>query len=77
MSATTSSTAGLKLLEAVKFDYRLTAVIIISRPDSEQEELLDSIPMSNQRRNVAAIVAAIRSSLGMDASYALECQGRE
>jgi hypothetical protein len=72
MSATTTTPAsGSKLLEAVKFDRHFCAAIIVSRPDSEQEELLNSIVAPNLRRNVAAAVAAIRQSLGLQSDYAL------
>jgi hypothetical protein len=78
MSATTiTPTAnGSKLLEAVNYNRHLFASIIAQRDD--WEELLDSIPGRDQRRNVAGAVLAIREALGLEAAHALEiCQGRE
>ena len=70
---TTPAVDSLKLLEAVKFDRHLCGTLIATRDD--WQEILDSMPV-NQRRNVAAVVVAIRSSLGMEADYDV-CQGRE
>jgi hypothetical protein len=63
---------GQALYVACGYDRRLAASIIVTRPDEEQEQLLNSILASGQRRSVAASVAAIRSSLGMEADHALE-----
>jgi hypothetical protein len=72
MSATTTAVNvnGLKLMEAAGFDHRLAGSIIATRDN--WQEILDSIPVSHQRRNVAAVVGAIRLSLGLDANYAFE-----
>jgi hypothetical protein len=68
MSAiTTVKPNGQAWFECCGFDRRLCASIIVTRSDSEQEQLLDSIQASNSRRSVATVVAAIRSSLGMEA----------
>ena len=62
--------------EAVKFDGHLCAVLIATRED--WQELLDSIPQSHLRRNVAAVVWGIREALGLEADHAIEiCQGVE
>jgi hypothetical protein len=62
----TTPTNGSKVLEAVKFDCRLRAAIIVSRPASEQEELLNSIVAPNLRRNVAHVVLQIREALALE-----------
>lgn len=80
MNATTTTTAvsGLRLLEAIGYDRKLAAIVICAQPDSEQTELLDSIPPGPSRRNVAASVAAIRQSLGLPADHAIAiAQGTE
>jgi hypothetical protein len=78
MSATATITPavnGLRLLEAVRFDYRLFASIAATRKD--WQELLDSIPAPDLRRNAAGSVLTIREALGLEAAYALDiCQGR-
>jgi len=67
---------GLKLMEAVNFDHRLAASIIATR--ANWQEIVDSIPVSHQRRNVAHVVWGIREALGLEAAYALDiCQGVE
>jgi hypothetical protein len=78
MSATAITTAanGLRLLEAVNFDRHLFGVLIATRDD--WQEWLDSIPMSQQRRNVAGVVWGIREAFGLEAAHAIEiCQGVE
>jgi hypothetical protein len=78
MSATTITTPanGLKLLEALNYDRHLCGLAMGTRDD--WQELLDSIPAPQQRRNVAAVVYEIRQALGLEAAYALDiCQGRE
>jgi hypothetical protein len=72
MNATTATTAvnGSKLLAECTYDRRLCAAIISTRPD--WQELLDSIMMPQQRRNVVAVVVAIREALGQDSDYARE-----
>jgi len=77
MSATITTAAnGLRLLEAVKFDCNLCAALIATRDD--WQELLDSLPSRNLRKNVAVGVWGIREALGLEAAYALDiCQGRE
>ena len=60
MSVTnTPAVNGLKLLEAVKFDRHLCAVLIANRDD--WQEILGSMPV-NQRKSVAAAAVAIRSA---------------
>jgi hypothetical protein len=56
----------------VGFNRYVAAAIIVTRSEEEQEQLLDSIQASNQRRSVAASLAAIRLSLGLPADHALE-----
>jgi hypothetical protein len=76
MIATTTAANGSRLLEAVKFDNNLCASIIATRDN--WEELLDSIPSPNLRKNVAVVVWGIRRGLGLQADHALEiCQSRE
>jgi hypothetical protein len=72
MSATISSTAsGSRLLEACNYDRRLCGAIIASQ--SNWQELLDSIPDTPMRRNVAHVVWQIREALGKeDFDYARE-----
>ena len=75
MSATITTTAanGLKLLEAVNFDRYLFASIVSTRDD--WQEMLDSIPTSDLRRNMAGAVLGIREALGLEADFAREiCQ---
>jgi hypothetical protein len=70
MSATiTTAPNGLRLLEAVKFDCNLCAALIATRDD--WQELLDSLPSPNLRKNVAVGVGGIREALGLEAAYAL------
>ena len=45
--------------------------VLISREDN-WEELLDSIPAADLRRNVAAAVLAIREALRLEADHALD-----
>jgi hypothetical protein len=66
---TTTAANGLRLLEVLKFDTNLCASIIATRDDCQ--ELLDSIPSPNLRKNVASVVWGIRRALGLDADYAL------
>jgi hypothetical protein len=54
----------------MNFDYRLTGAIIAQL--SDWRALLDSIPGSQQRRNVAHVVWQIREALGKDFDYAKE-----
>jgi hypothetical protein len=78
MSATISSTAvnGLRLLEAVNFDRHLFATLVAQRDDWEQ--ILDSIPAGQMRRNAAGAIFEIRRALGLEVDYALDiCQGGE
>jgi hypothetical protein len=64
MSAITTTAAnGQALLKVCNYDYRLCGSIIVARPDEEQEELLATILVTDQRTNVGASLAAIRSSL--------------
>jgi hypothetical protein len=77
MSATITPTAvnGLLLLEAVRFEFRLFASIVAQRKDWEQ--ILDSIPAGQLRRNAAGAIFEIRRALGLEAAYALDiCQGQ-
>jgi hypothetical protein len=69
--------SGQALLESVGFNRHVAAAIICSRSDSEQEQMLSSIVVDNQRRSVAATLAGIRLSLGLEADYALEISSRE
>jgi hypothetical protein len=67
MSAITTTAAnGQALLKVCNYDYRLCASIIVARPDEEQEELLSTIVVSDQRVNVGASLAAFRASLGLE-----------
>jgi hypothetical protein len=77
MSATiTTPVSGLGLLEAVGFNRHVAAAIIATRDD--WKEILDSIPVAHQRRNVAHVVWGIREALGLEADHAIEiCQGVE
>lgn len=77
MSATITMTAnGLRLLEAVNFDRYIAASIISTRDD--WQEILDSIPAADLRRNLAGAVWAIRTALALAADYARAiCEGRE
>jgi hypothetical protein len=70
-STTTTTPNGLRLLESVKFDRHLCAVLIANRDD--WEEILDSIPR-DLRKNVAAATVGIRSALGLPTDYDV-CQG--
>lgn len=75
-TVTTRPANGLRLLEAVNYDRFVFASIVSLRDDWEQ--VLDSIPMSQPRRVVAAAIYGIREALGLQADYALDiCQGRE
>jgi hypothetical protein len=73
MSASITTTAkalnGLKLLEACNYDRYLCAALIALQEDN-WKELLDSIPVPGQRRNVAAAVFGIRQALDLEADYA-------
>jgi hypothetical protein len=67
---TTLAVNGQALLQAVGFDRRLAAALIATRPDWEQ--LLDSIVVFQERKNVAHVVFEIRQALGLEADHALE-----
>jgi hypothetical protein len=69
-TATTTSPNGSKLLAATNYDRHICAAIIAARDD--WEELLDSIVMPQQRRNVAYVVLQIRQALGLEAVHALD-----
>jgi hypothetical protein len=76
VTITAPAVNGLKLLEAVKFDRHLCAILIANRDDCR--EILDSIPTPDLRKNVAGAVLAIREALGLEADYALDiCQESE
>jgi hypothetical protein len=76
MRTTTATANGSRLLEAVNYNRYLFASIIAQRDD--WEELLDSIPAPDLRRNAAGAVLAIREALALPAQHAFDlCQGRE
>ena len=50
-------------MQAVNFDHRLAASIIATRDD--WQEILATIPVSDQRANVGHVCREIRLSLGM------------
>ena len=58
--------SGQRLLECAGFDRRLCASIIVARPDEEQEQLLATIVVDDQRENVACAVRRIRQALGLE-----------
>ena len=70
---TTTAANGLRLLEAVNYDRYLCGALIATRDD--WQEMLDSIPTPDLRRNVAGVVWGIREALGLEATHALDiCQ---
>jgi hypothetical protein len=63
----TSAVNGQLLLQSFDFDRRMCALAILTRPDEEQEQLLATIVVNDQRKNVTAALAAFRSALGLPA----------
>jgi hypothetical protein len=75
-SATMTALSGLRLLESVGFDRLHFAMLVAQRSDWEQ--ILDSIPAGQMRRNAAGAIFEIRRALNLPAAHALEiCQGTE
>ena len=77
MSATIATPVnGLRLLQAVNHNRHLFAVLVAQRDD--WEEILDSVPAGQLRRNAAGAIFEIRRALGLEAEHALDiCQGGE
>jgi hypothetical protein len=68
-NAVTNAVNCQLLLECCGWDRRLAAAIIVTRPDDEQKQLLATIQVVHQRRNVSTALWQIKEALGMAADH--------